>query len=939
MIKKNALISIISLLFFTPAWANVADAPWPMLQHDIFHQGFSTGDGPNLNYAAVTFSCDVEAEVTAAPVVDKDGTAYIGSKNGCLYKVRTDGTQDCIYKYIEGSITASAALADDGTLYVGSTAGKFYAISTDGTLKWVFATPPDEPIFSSPAIGPGGMIFFGTGPLKPTEPGALYCITPAGNKLWSYSTGAVGSSSPAIDRYGNIYICSYNGTVHAVSGSGMPLWRYADNGPITSSPLIAQDGAVYITNSSKLIALDFDLSFKWEFTPTGKVMGSDVESGIVGSPALDQNGNVIVGGGLGDMHCVDSDGHEIWSRLIKKLTLLGQIPAIIRSSPIIDKNGKIYVRSQNFIYALDPSQGSLAGKIRLNFDQQDEDSDVDGSPILGTRRMLYMCSYDGNMYAVGPNKRMSSIAGSITGDIPATGMKILVYTDLSIIPTPTPEMYEAVVESDGSYTVPDIYPGFHIVTPICQNPFISLKPAFKKITLWGGQHKTGINFTIPPPDTTGQYPYISMAEATPNPLLIPEQNTLHIDAQILAATQVTWAIDLSNLNLPGNASIQTAGPDQGTCSWDIDVTGTDILGSRVLMVSATDENGKVARRPVFVDFQHHNIREIDNGSNADFSENILQQPSDVSLFKILFKYSNSPAGPSPKRQAGGAKKLAGSGIDQVLLRIFSPSNTTGNPDYEAPVSDQQQELQINNAKNGNWRMTVTNNTDINVQCDLTSSIAGTGIVFGAVVDAESRAPVNGVNIQTSLGGSATTQDGVYVLLSPSGVFRLTASPPQYLPTTNSVSLNAGSTLEKNISLIHSNFNDNETNCFATAVLGNDTDKLNLLRQFRGACLETTSLGMEYSKKYYRFSPEITAMIAADPALRVQAQETLEAVLPLIQTWLGGDAVEPQALPDARIRACLEAFRNTASPELAREIDMGLKLLAARRFFNLIGLAR
>ena len=934
MIKKNALVSVLLLLFFTPAWATVAVAPWPMLQHDIFHQGFSTDYGPNLDHAALNFSCDVGAEVTATPVVDTDGAAYIGSKDGCLYKVRTDGTQECIYPDIEGPVTASAALADDGTLYVCSTAGKLYAITTDGTLKWVFTTTPQEPIFSSPAIGPGGMIFFGTGPLQKDAPGALYCITPEGNKLWSYATGAVGSSSPAVDRYGNIYIGTYSGTVHAVSGSGTPLWSYTDKDTI-SSPMLAQDGTVYITNLWALIALNFDLSFKWEFTPTSKVLGMDIESGILGSPALDQKGNVIVAGGLGDMHYVGADGQEIWSQLIKKL---GVIPAIIRSSPIIDKNGTIYVRSQNFIYALDPVQGSITSKIRLEFNPLDIDTAFDGSPVLGTRRMLYMCSSDGKLYAVGPDKLRGSIAGTITGDTAAAGMKVLVYKDPGIIPDPAPEMYEAPVEADGSYIVQDIYPGSYMVTPICQNPFIAVEPAFKKISFLAGQHKTGIDFTIPPPDTTGQNPYISMAEASPNPLLRPEQGSLHIEARVLASTPVTWDIDLSELgSLPDNVSVQKPDPSQAACSWDIDVTGSDILGPRVLMVSATS-NGKVARRPVLVDFQHHNAQEIDNGTSADFSEIIPEQPFAGSLFKILFKYS-LPAGPSPNPPAGSAKESASSGLGELLLQIFRPSNTTGTPDYTVPITSQQQEVQINNAESGAWGLTVTSTTDINVQCDLTSTIAGTGIIFGTVIDSESRAPVNGANIRASSGTSATTQDGGYVLLSPSGVFNLTASPPHYLPTTKSVSLNAGSTVEKNISLIASNFSDNQTNCLATAVLGHATGKLDILRQFRDICMKKTPLGRAYSKKYYRFSPEITALMAADPALRLQALETLEAVLPLIQARVGGNVVEPQADPDERIRACLKAFRSAASPQLAREIDMGLNLLAARRFFDLTGLVR
>jgi hypothetical protein len=160
-----------------------------------------------------------------------------------------------------------------------------------------------------------------------------------------------------------------------------------------------------------------------------------------------------------------------------------------------------------------------------------------------------------------------------------------------------------------------------------------------------------------------------------------------------------------------------------------------------------------------------------------------------------------------------------------------------------------------------------------------------------------------------------------------------------MPTTQSVNLNAGSSVEKNILLIPSNFSDNATSCLATAVLGPATDKLDLLRQFRDTCLKKTPLGTAYSNTYYRFSPEITAMIAADPALRAQAQETLEAILPFIQVWVQCSTVVSPAFPEARIRACLKAFRSTASPELAREIDIGLKLLATGQFGTRIGLAR
>ena len=51
-------------------------------------------------------------------------------------------------------------------------------------------------------------------------------------------------------------------------------------------------------------------------------------------------------------------------------------------------------------------------------------------------------------------------------------------------------------------------------------------------------------------------------------------------------------------------------------------------------------------------------------------------------------------------------------------------------------------------------------------CD--STIAGTGIISGVVTDAKTGAPLAGVYVSTSMGTSATTNQGVYVMLCPAG---------------------------------------------------------------------------------------------------------------------------------------------------------------------------
>ena len=71
-----------------------------------------------------------------------------------------------------------------------------------GTPIWEFET--GDKVFSSPAIGPDGMVYVGSVDKK------LYAINgKSGVKLWEFETGAgVSDSSPAIGPDGTVYVGS-----------------------------------------------------------------------------------------------------------------------------------------------------------------------------------------------------------------------------------------------------------------------------------------------------------------------------------------------------------------------------------------------------------------------------------------------------------------------------------------------------------------------------------------------------------------------------------------------------------------------------------------------------------------------------------------------------------------------------------------------------------
>ena len=64
------------------------------------------------------------------------------------------------------------SIAASGTIYI-SAGENLYAVNSNGTLRWKFANGVPRSIWSSPAIGADGTIYFGS------DDGNLYAVGPA----------------------------------------------------------------------------------------------------------------------------------------------------------------------------------------------------------------------------------------------------------------------------------------------------------------------------------------------------------------------------------------------------------------------------------------------------------------------------------------------------------------------------------------------------------------------------------------------------------------------------------------------------------------------------------------------------------------------------------------------------------------------------------------
>jgi outer membrane protein assembly factor BamB len=149
-----------------------------------------------------------------------------------------------------GPIYSAPAVGPDGTVYFGTKPsdystttndllkGRLYAIAPDGSTKWEFAVGGN--ITLPPLVAEDGTIYFGS------SEGRLYALDPGGSQKWAFPRGV--QTAPALAGDGTIYFGSY-GEFYAVHPNGTEFWRFQTSDLISSSAAVGLDGTVYVGTS------------------------------------------------------------------------------------------------------------------------------------------------------------------------------------------------------------------------------------------------------------------------------------------------------------------------------------------------------------------------------------------------------------------------------------------------------------------------------------------------------------------------------------------------------------------------------------------------------------------------------------------------------------------------------------------------------------------
>jgi len=283
-------------------------------------------------------------------------------------------------------------------------------------LKWTFAT--GDLVESSPAIATDGTIYVGS------HDGKIYAINPDGTLKWSYTTGGAVTSSPAIGSDGTIYVGSRDDKVYAINPNGTLKWSYTTISDVHSSPAIdPTSGIIYLAATydaswyGRMYAFYPNGTLKWVFNP------GTSGSWIYSSPAIREDGVILFGDFTNPnatFWALNPNGTVLWSTTIPRPD--GQTD--IYSSAAIGMNGTIYFgggHDDRKLYALHPN-GTIAWSYLTG-------SLIDSSPAIGKDGTIYVGSSDGKLYAINPKGTLkwTYITGGGVVSSPAIGADGTIY--------------------------------------------------------------------------------------------------------------------------------------------------------------------------------------------------------------------------------------------------------------------------------------------------------------------------------------------------------------------------------------------------------------------------------------------------------------------------------------------------------------------------------
>ncbi|MFA5239344.1 MAG: PQQ-binding-like beta-propeller repeat protein, partial [Phycisphaerae bacterium] len=218
---------------------------------------------------------------------------------------------------------------------------------------------------------------------------------------WIFDTNGPVSSQVAVTRSNHhgyrIYVGCEDGVVYALNDDGELLWSYDINTPIVGSPAVGYYGMVYVAGKNGwLYAIDDDGDVRWTQT---------TDAPVYSAPVVDCSGKIYVSSEDGLIYAFDADGSELWTFETKGP---GRLNGAILTTPVIEANGAVYISGfyDPNLYALDADTGSVNWAC-LFASADDPNNSMAGrlfaAPAVGADGTIYQTLIDDpNLYTIDP---------------------------------------------------------------------------------------------------------------------------------------------------------------------------------------------------------------------------------------------------------------------------------------------------------------------------------------------------------------------------------------------------------------------------------------------------------------------------------------------------------------------------------------------------------
>ncbi len=292
-----------------------------------------------------TFETTTNYPNNGGPIVRVDSSVYFASRNYSLYAVDQAGDLIWNLENISGNFRPFTPMAKNGDIYV-ATLDAIVIVSPEGFVKISLSIPGISPalVFS---VGGDTLFFTSGGPMTSGRPGAINAADLNGDIYWTYNFAGNNWGIPLVDNQNNVYVFGtdsiYQGNyfLYCIKPDGQLKWRYQCEGFFdNSAPAIDKNGNIILCTRKVingqvkdcLISLDYQGNENWVTPFEGDFFDHYIDHGLV----CDAEGKIYCGSSTGGyFYCYDNYGTLLWTYDLQDLEY--------DSCPAIGSDGTLYI--------------------------------------------------------------------------------------------------------------------------------------------------------------------------------------------------------------------------------------------------------------------------------------------------------------------------------------------------------------------------------------------------------------------------------------------------------------------------------------------------------------------------------------------------------------------------------------------------------------------